>query len=94
MKNLPLNFCALVCSVDDILLIKSRVFFSITCREYDAIFCSIAAVQQDPADDTSQNRSLISVRKKMKNNDQLSFIHEKLQSIKIKKGRDAFRIKV
>lgn len=60
-NNSPLNFCALVCSVEYILLIASLVFFSMTCRECEAIFCSMAALQHDPDDDTSQYRSLISV---------------------------------
>lgn len=59
-RNLPLNFCARVWSVDDILLIASRVFLSIACREWRASFCSIVGLQHDPAVDTSQYRSLTS----------------------------------
>lgn len=62
--NLPLNFCARVCSVDDILLIASRVFLSIAWREWRANFCSITGLQHDPAVDTSQYRSLTSEKGK------------------------------
>lgn len=66
--NLPLNFVARVWSVDDILLIASRVFLSIACRECRANFCSITGLQHDPAVDTSQYRSLTSVKgKEIKN---------------------------
>lgn len=56
----PLNFCARVESVDDILLIASRVTFSIEAFELWDILCSILLLQHDPADGTSQYLSLTS----------------------------------
>lgn len=60
----PLNFCARVESVDDILLIASRVTLSIVVFELWDILCSILLLQHDPADGTSQYRSFTSGNKK------------------------------
>lgn len=81
----PLNFCARVESVDDILVIASFVTFSMVLLELWDILCSMLLLQHDPAEGTSQYLSFTSgmrgERKAIKNWLKFSRCGVKIQSV-------------